>query len=104
MMLHAKYHCISKESDVDIPNAFSSDEDDRESDIQDEIDEEWSSQLRPVRVEHFTEETRPVFPDRFDRTATTPLDYFSLMFSLNIIPQIVTHKNTYALWKMNLLI
>ena len=74
MMLHAKYHCISKESDVDIPNAFSSDEDDRESDIQDEIDEEWSSQLQPVRVENFTEETGPVFPDRFDRTAATPLD------------------------------
>lgn len=99
-MLHAKYHCISKESDVDIPNAFSIDEDDRESDI----DEEWSSQLRPVRVENFTEETGPVFPDRFDRTAATPLDYFSLMFSLNIIPQIVTHKNAYARWKINLLI
>ena len=33
-----------QESDVDIPNPFSSDEDDGESDIQDEIEEEWSSQ------------------------------------------------------------
>jgi hypothetical protein len=104
MMLHAKYHCISKESDVDIPNYFSSDEDDGESDIQDEIDEEWSSQLRPVRIENFTEETGPVFPDRFDRTAATLLYYFSLMFSLSIIPQIVRHTNAYARWKMNLLI
>ena len=99
MMLHAKYHCISKESDVDIPNAFSSDEDDRESDIQDEIDEEWSSQLRQVRVENFTEETGPVFPDRFDSGNSS-----RLFFSLTIIPQIVTHKDAYARWKMNLLI
>ena len=104
MMLHAKYHCISKESDVDIPNAFSSDEDEGENDIQDEIDEEWSSQLQPVRVENFTEETGPVFPDRFERRVATPLDYFSLMFSLNIIPLIVRHMNAYARWKMNLLI
>lgn len=89
-----------QESDVDIPNAFSSDEDDGESVIQDEIEEEWSSQLRPVRVEHFTEETGPVFPDQFDRTTATPLDYFSMMFSLNIIPQIVRHTNAYARWKM----
>jgi len=89
-----------QESDVDIPNAFSSDEDDGESDIQDEIEEEWSSQLRPARVENFTEKTGPVFSDRFHRTTATSLDYFSMNFSLNIIPQIVRHTNAYVRLKM----
>jgi len=97
----SEFEGFDVESDVDIPNALnSSDEEDENSENGDEIEDDWTSQLREIRVQNFTEETGPNFPDGFDCITATPMDYFNLMFSMNIIPDFVRHTNNYARWKM----
>ena len=96
----SEFEGFDAESDVDVPNALnSSDEEDENSENGDEIEDDWTSQLREIRVNNFTEETGPNFPDGFDCNTATPIDYFNLMFSMNIIPDFVRHTNSYACGK-----
>ena len=89
------------QSDVDVPNALnSSDQEDENSENGDGIEDDWTSQLREIRVQNFTEETRPTFPDGYDCNTATPMDYFNLMYSMNIIPDFVRHTSSYTRWKM----
>lgn len=82
---------------MDVPNALnSSDEEDENSENGDEIEDDWTSQLREIRVNNFTEEIGPNFPDGFDCNTATPMDYFNLMFSMSIILDFVRHTNSYA--------
>jgi hypothetical protein len=53
------------ESDVDVPNALESSEDEHgESKNEDEI--EWSNRFHNIQISDFTQETGPVFPEGFD--------------------------------------
>ena len=50
------------ESDVDVPNALESSEDEHgESKNEDEI--EWSDRFHNIQISDFTQETGPVFPE-----------------------------------------
>jgi hypothetical protein len=89
------------ESDIYVPEESSSEEEsESSSESEPEDNDEWTEHLRGVRVDPFTEVTGPVFPADFDVTTATAKDYFDLMFSPNIISDIVRHTNKYALWKM----
>jgi hypothetical protein len=44
--------------------------------------------------------TGPTFPDGYDCNTATPMDYFNLMYSMNIIPDFVRHTSSYTRWKM----
>lgn len=90
------------ESDVDVPNALESSEDEHgESDNDDEMDEiEWSCRFRDIQIADFTEETGPMFPEGFDTEKASAKDYFDLMFAPEIIGDFVQHTNNYAKWKI----
>ena len=88
-------------SDVDIPNALDSSEDEQgDDDSESENDNEiWTYQFRNVEVHYFTECTGPVFPDGFNVETASPKDYFDLMFNPDMIGNIVRNTNNYARWK-----
>ena len=97
----SEFEGFDVQSDVDVPNALnSSDQEDETSENGDGIEDDWTSQLREIRVQNFTEETGPNFPDGYDCNTATPMDYFNLMYSTNIIPDFVRHTSSYARWKM----
>ncbi|XP_052767574.1 piggyBac transposable element-derived protein 5-like [Mya arenaria] len=50
-----------------------------------------------IQIDDFTETPGPNFPDDFDVDQATPLDYFWLVFPIQLITMIV-HTNTYAQW------
>ncbi|XP_052678343.1 piggyBac transposable element-derived protein 5-like [Crassostrea angulata] len=89
------------ESDLYIPEESSSSEnEDSSSESERENDVNWTENLRGVRVEPFTEDTGPVFPDDFDVATASAKDYFFLMFSEEQISAFVRHTNNYARWKI----
>lgn len=89
------------ESDIYIPEESSSSEnEDSSSESERENDDNWTENLRGVRVEPFTEDTGPVFPDDFDVATASAKDYFFLMFSEEQISAFVRHTNNYARWKI----
>ena len=47
----------------------------------------------------FTEVPGANLPDDFDTAQATPLDYFLLLFPLNLIADLVRYTNDYATWK-----
>lgn len=65
------------ESDIYIPEESSSSEnEDSSSESKRENDDNWTENLRGVRVEPFTENTGPVFPDDFDVATASVKDFF----------------------------
>jgi len=90
-------------SDVDIPNALDSSEDEQgDDDSESENDDEiWTDRFRDVEVHDFTERTGPVFSDGFNVETASPNDYFDLMFNPDMIGNIVRNTNNYARWKMD---
>ena len=90
------------ESDVDIPNALnSSDEEPPDSDDDSENDDEtWTDRFCNVEIQDFTQATGRVFTDNFDVENASPKDYFDLMFSPEVVGDMVRHTNNYARWKM----
>ena len=52
------------------------------------------------QIRAFTENPGPNLPEDFDTTTASPLDYFWLLFPMNLLVQIVEHTNAYAAWKM----
>ena len=51
-----------------------------------------------LQIEPFVEETGPVFSEDFDTNTATPLDYFYLLFPIQLLSEIVTFTNGYARW------
>jgi hypothetical protein len=90
-------------SDVDIPNALDSSEDELgDDDSESENDDvNWTDRFRDVEVHDFTERTEPVFPDGFNVETASPKDYFDLMFNPDMTGNIVRNTNNYARWKMD---
>jgi len=90
------------ESDVDILNALdSSNEKPLDSDDDSENDDEtWTGRLRNVEIQDFPQATGPEVPDHFDVENASPKDYFDLMFSPEVVEDMVRHTNNYARWKM----
>ncbi|XP_062606783.1 piggyBac transposable element-derived protein 4-like [Saccostrea cucullata] len=89
------------DSDIYIPEESSSEEEsESSSESEPENDDEWTENLRGVRVDPFVEGVGPVFPDNFDVNTATAKDYFDLMFSPDSISDFVRHTNNYARWKM----
>ena len=90
------------ESDVDIPNPLnSSDEEHPDSDDDSENDDEtWTGRFRNVEIQDFTQATGPVFTDNFDVENASPKDYFDLMFSPEVVGDMVRHTNNYVRCKM----
>jgi hypothetical protein len=90
-------------SDVDIPNALDSSEDEQgDDDSESENDEEiWTDRFRDVKVHDFTERTGPVFPDGFNVETASPKNYFDLMFNPDMTGNIVRNTNNYVRWKMD---
>jgi hypothetical protein len=68
-------------SDVDIPNALNSSEDEQaDDDSEAENDDEiWTDRFRDVEVHDFTEHTGPVFPGGFNVETASPKDYWLAM-------------------------
>ncbi|XP_052775667.1 uncharacterized protein LOC128213698 isoform X2 [Mya arenaria] len=58
----------------------------------------WTSNFTDVPIDDFTETPGPNFPDDFDVDHATPLDYFWLVFPIQLITLIVQHTNAYAQW------
>ena len=56
---------------------------------------DWSTDLVPIQVPPFTSQSRPNLPNNWD-TRSTPLKYFQLFFTQDIIQDIVMNTNSYA--------
>ena len=49
-----------------------------------------------IVIYSFVEETGPVFSEGFDTNTATPLDYFYMLFPIQLLSEIVTFTNGYA--------
>ena len=61
---------------------------------------EWSTDLVPIQVPPFTSQSGPNLPNNWD-TCSTPLKYFQLFFTQDIIQDIVMYTNSYAELSIN---
>ena len=61
---------------------------------------EWSSDLVPIQVPPFNSQSGPNLPNNWD-THSSPLKYFQLFFTPDIIQDIVMYTNSYAELSIN---
>ena len=53
------------------------------------------------QTEDFTEQPGPNLPDGFDPVTASPIDYFWLLFPIQLIEVLVGFTNRYAAWKQH---
>ncbi|XP_052218050.1 piggyBac transposable element-derived protein 4-like [Dreissena polymorpha] len=63
-------------------------------------DDNWTDDFSPLRFDEFNEQPGERLPDGFDVDTATPMDYFWLLFSPQLLQSIVGHTNGYFDWKM----
>ena len=60
-------------------------------------DPEWSEMFLPIHVNQFTQPTGPNLPEDFNTYTASPLEYFQLFFSNEVIETIVQNSNQYVI-------
>ena len=59
----------------------------------------WTTNFTDITIEHFTQDSGPCLPENFDVSVATALDYFNLLFKLEIFSDIKDHTNNNAILK-----
>ena len=96
---------ISSASSSSSESENESDSNDTDNSVHNAIDlhadpPEWSTDLVPIQVPPFTSQSGPNLPNNWD-THSSPLKYFQLFFSQDIIQDIVMYTNSYVELSIN---
>ncbi|WAR27304.1 PGBD4-like protein [Mya arenaria] len=60
----------------------------------------FGSSSNQLGIDDFHGEPGPQLPDDFDTVTATPLEYFLLIFPVQLIQALVAHTNAYSVWKI----